>query len=89
MYDPLTIPLYFGSFPPIDLSLPSTEITLYNVDTGTGVQIEPEYGRINPYHVDIRYAMIEQVINGDYEIRIHRESVVIARQPITIEVTGE
>lgn len=85
----MTIPLFFGRYPRIDLTLPTIEVGLYNIDTASGIQTEPVYERVNRYHVIIRFATVERIVNGNYEIRISRESQVFARQPITIQVTGQ
>ena len=87
LYEPLTISFYYGSYPRTDLT--SAEVSLLNVATEATVSPEPIYERINPFHVDIKYAMIPQTIHGNYEIRIRQGSTVVARQPIMIEVTGK
>ena len=87
VYDPLTIPLYFGSYPHIDLTQNSTGLVLYNTNTEAGVPTTPE--RVNPYHAIIKYYMTEQLVSGNYEIRIIRGTNMLARQPITIQVTGK
>lgn len=87
VYNPLTIPLYFGSYPRTDLSQSSTEIVLFDVGAEVTVSVEPMYESRNAFRVDIKYATTPEAVDGDYEIRINRAGVVIARQPITIEVT--
>lgn len=88
VYDPLTIPLYFGSYPRVDLSLSSIDIQLVD-DTGAGVELEPLYERINAFHVNIVYSMIQPTLSGNFEIWIRSGNVLIARQPINIEVSGK
>lgn len=87
--DPLTISLYFGSYPRTNLTEENIDISLVNSGTGVGIRMEPVIDKLNPYHVDIRYSMVEDDLSGDYDIRIGRGSTEVSRQPITINVTGK
>ncbi len=72
----------------MDLLQMITEVILFNIAAEAGVAVEPVYERVNSFHVNIKYAMTQQLISGNYEIRINRGSFTLARQPITIDVTG-
>lgn len=78
---PLTIPLYFGTYPSINLLQDEVMITL------TGTPEDARIERRNPYHVDIRYLMVENALSGSYVLQISDSSGVIATRPITIDVT--
>ena len=88
-YDPLTISLYFGGYPHIDLTEPDIAIQIVDSETRNDISIEPTYDRINLFHVDISYDMVERQITGDYSLIINRDSTPITSQAIAIEVTGE
>ena len=86
LYDPLASPIYVGNYPQIDLTRPTVGIS---VESGAGIQMDPIYERVNPFHVIIRYDMVRQDISGNYDITIREGSMVIARHPIAIEITGK
>lgn len=89
LYNPLTISLYFGSYPQTNLSQSDTEVLLFNTNSGAAVELEPVYEKISAFHVDIKYATVEQALSGRYEVRIREGLRIVASQPITIDVTGK
>ena len=89
LHDALTISAYFGSYPQVNLTRPEIDISLVLMGTNTPISIAPMLERINPFHVELRYNMVQQATTGNYDLRISAGSSLIARRPITIEVTGE
>lgn len=88
--DPLTISLYFGTYPQVDLTQDGIDVTLIDTGTGFGISMEPVIDKLNPFHVDIKYMMVQDTLSGNYAITIaNNEGMMIARQLITIEVTGK
>lgn len=89
VYNSLTISLYFGHHPYVNLSNPATEIALFNTATGSAIQSEPLYERFNSYHVNLMFPSVQTLLSGNYEIRISMGNTRIGAQFITIEVTGK
>lgn len=87
----MSVPFYFGSYPQTNLSHPDISFSLFNVESGDVVSSELIlYERKNPFHVDIKFSMVQEMLSGNYDIRINvGQGAAIAMQRITIEVTGE
>ena len=84
LFNPLTIPLFFGSANPIDLMNPSIEILL----TPTSAQSAPDasFRRISSYRAEVFYNEAPNSLTGSFSLQVIAGSVRAA-ETITVSIT--
>ena len=87
LYDPLIIPVFYGSYPRLNISQSDVEISV--MDMAGAAVTEPTYNRINAFHVDIQFPIAQSSLSGTYNILIRYMNSVISRQTMSIEITGK
>lgn len=69
LYDPLTIPLLFGSDPQLDILDSAIEIRFIRTSGGPSPP-DPMYWRLSPYRARISYSLAPNSIQGDFSLEI-------------------
>ena len=89
LFDPITIPFVLGSDPHINILRDNVQIALYEAESNTPAQIQPEYRKLTPYRGEVFYNVTLFAQTGRYSLRVIVTGDVIASSDLYIDVGRE